>query len=403
MEKIILSECKKVYILETHRARIPDTTLHFVQSKQEILDMKSLRDATEVDRIGIPVFTCYRIRTDGSRTDHTGKGASKIQAEVSVTMEAIERFSSEFREEDTKNLIKGSYNNLKIKCNTLDPQELILSQFSDYNPDGELYWVQGYDLIKDEEILIPACSVYHPFNLDNVQLINTNTDGIASGNTMEEAIFHALTEVIERDAWSIAKYSHEPDDALLIEDRADNQFILDILKKFEEADIEIICKDITSDIGVPVIAAFSRDLIHEDMMVIDGFGAHLDPKVAMARALLELASTRGLLIQKYGIKGMCNRIPPYLQRGGEVDDPRFYAYRQKNLGELEVGYSEDISKDIETVITRLEERGLRRVITVDLTRPEIGIPTVRTIIPGMEAYCFDRTRMGERLFKPKGN
>lgn len=403
MEKIILNECKKVYTLETHRARVPNATLQFVQSKQEILDMKSLRDATDDDRIGIPVFTCYRIRPDGSRTDHTGKGASKTQAQVSLTMEAIERYSSEFKKEDEKKLVKESYNSLKIKCNALDPQELILSRFSDYKPNDELYWVQGYDLIKDEEILIPACCVYHPFNLDNDLLISSNTDGLASGNTIEEAIFHGLTEVIERDAWSIAKYTGEPRDALFIEDQADNQFILDIIEKFEKAEIQIVCKDITSDIGVPVIAAFSQDLIHEDMMPIDGFGAHLDPKVAMARALLELASTRGLLIQKHGIKGIKNPTPLYLQEESEVEDPRFYAYRQKSLGELEVGYSQDISKDIEAVAAKLEERGLQKIIVVDLTKPEIGIPTVRAIIPGMEAYCFDKTRIGERLFNPKGN
>jgi ribosomal protein S12 methylthiotransferase accessory factor YcaO len=34
---------------------------------------------------------------------------------------------------------------------------------------------------------------------------------------------------------------------------------------------------------------------------------------------------------------------------------------------------------------------------VDLTRPEIDIPVVRVIIPGMELYSVDTGRMGKRL------
>jgi ribosomal protein S12 methylthiotransferase accessory factor YcaO len=42
---------------------------------------------------------------------------------------------------------------------------------------------------------------------------------------------------------------------------------------------------------------------------------------------------------------------------------------------------------------------LNRVIAVDLTRPETGIPTVRVIVPGLETYCFDKTRIGARILK----
>jgi ribosomal protein S12 methylthiotransferase accessory factor YcaO len=42
---------------------------------------------------------------------------------------------------------------------------------------------------------------------------------------------------------------------------------------------------------------------------------------------------------------------------------------------------------------------LNRVIAVDLTRTETGIPTVRVIVPGLETYCFDKTRIGTRVLK----
>lgn len=87
MPGMILRECPKVYILETHRSRTPESTLHFVESIRHLISMIDFREASDIDRIGIPVFTCHRIRPDNSKTSHTGKGISQIQAQVSLTME----------------------------------------------------------------------------------------------------------------------------------------------------------------------------------------------------------------------------------------------------------------------------------------------------------------------------
>ena len=398
MNKIVLKKCPKVYILETHRSKTPDSTLQFIERIKETVGMMSFRNATEVDRIGIQVFTCDRIRPDGSKTSHTGKGVSPIQAQVSITMEAIERYCSEFKDEYLDKLVRGSYNQLKTKFNLLDPRSMILSGLSEYDSDREIHWVWGCDLSKEEEILVPACAVYHPFHEDKILIMNTHTNGIAAGNTMEEAVIHGLAEVVERDAWSIAQYTQHFHDAIFIEDDRENDFIIGIFEKFEKAGIEIVAKDLTTDVGIPVVAAFARDLQHRTMETIDGLGAHLDPKVATVRALLEIATTRALFIQKYGLEGMCETAPLYL-RQGEDENFRFYAYNQKGIKDLEVGYSSDIYDDIQSMISKLRARGLERVIAVNLTRSDVDIPTVRMIVPGMETFCFDKTRVGERAMK----
>ena len=399
MSKITLKPCPKAYILETHRHRPPDSTLHFVEGMKELLGMKDFREATHVDRTGIPVFTCYRIRPDNSKTFHTGKGASKIQAQVSLTVESIERYSSEYRDEYREKLLHGSFSALGKKFNVLDPRDLVLSPYSEYTPDSPIYWIRGHDIARDEEILVPACEVFHPYDLDEISVLHTHTNGLAAGNTMEEAVFHAMTEVIERDAWSIAKYNRLDGDALYIEDAPENSFLLDIVGKFDQAEIHVVARDITSDIGVPVIAAFSRDLLHEDMTTIDGFGSHLDPRVAMARALMELATTRALFIMKHGQEGLRETSLSYLDGRLEIEDFRFYASGEKGLAEMEVGYSQDILEDIRTVLGKLQARSLERTIVVDLSRKETGIPTVKVIIPGTETHCFDRGRRGDRLLR----
>lgn len=70
MAKILLKPCPKVYILETHRAKAPADTLRFIEGMKTTLGMKAFRDATFLDRIGLPVFSCYRIRPDQSKTWH---------------------------------------------------------------------------------------------------------------------------------------------------------------------------------------------------------------------------------------------------------------------------------------------------------------------------------------------
>jgi putative methanogenesis marker protein 1 len=400
MAPIVLKSCPKVYIHETHRSKSPDDTLRFVEGMRNLLGMKDFREATGADRIGIPVFTCWRLRPDESKTFHTGKGASTIQAQVSLTLESIERYSSEFREEWADRLLVASFNALRKKHNTLDPTALVLSQFSDYGPDKDLHWVWGHDLSADEEILVPAREVYHPFHRDEGLLYGSHTNGLASGNSIEEAIFHGLTEIVERDAWSIAKFTRDYGDPVIIEDKPENRYLIDIVRKFEQAGLDIIARDITSDIGIPVVVAFSKDVRQGDTLPIEGFGSHTDPKVAMGRALMEMATTRAMFLVKNGPDGLRDASPLYLTHDESTEDPRFTVHGRsiKSLADMEIGYSQDITEDLKACIERLRERGMRRVIAVDLTRPDTGIPTVRVIIPGTDAYCYDRTRKSDRLY-----
>ena len=58
--------------------------------------------------------------------------------------------------------------------------------------------------------------------------------------------------------------------------------------------------------------------------------------------------------------------------------------------------NDDFLADIKHVMARLKAAGLDRVIVVDLTRGEIGVPVVRVIVPGLEMYGVDGDRIGRR-------
>jgi ribosomal protein S12 methylthiotransferase accessory factor len=46
--------------------------------------------------------------------------------------------------------------------------------------------------------------------------------------------------------------------------------------------------------------------------------------------------------------------------------------------------TDDLGEDLRWALRRLAAVGAERVIAVDLTRPEFGIPVVRLVVPGLE-------------------
>ena len=63
--------------------------------------------------------------------------------------------------------------------------------------------------------------------------------------------------------------------------------------------------------------------------------------------------------------------------------------------------TDDFKTDIENIIAALKKQGMDRVIIVDLTREEIGVPVVRVIVPGLEVFAMDQERRGERVNNAK--
>jgi ribosomal protein S12 methylthiotransferase accessory factor YcaO len=63
-----------------------------------------------------------------------------------------------------------------------------------------------------------------------------------------------------------------------------------------------------------------------------------------------------------------------MRQGGAARDFRSVAGRRFETAEAEV----------EWLLDRLRSIGLKQAIAVDLTRPGIGVPVVRMIVPGLE-------------------
>jgi putative methanogenesis marker protein 1 len=373
-------------------------TLKRIAPLCKVAGVTRVADITGLDRVGIPVFSSIRPEAEtGAISVYNGKGLTKAQARVSAIMEGLERYSAEVRRDHIE---RATVEQMMASQNAVDPRALILPQRTAFHVMHQpIAWVRGTELNEQEEIMVPACAVFHPYSsrLD-LPLFRSSTNGLASGNTLEEAVLHGLCEVIERDAWSICEARRRVRSDI----RQDMKGrVASTLSKFTRKGIEVHLKDITSDVGIPVFAAAADDVPMQDPALLTlGIGCHLNVPVTALKALVEVAQSR--LTQIHGaredtVKADANRRLGY-ERMKRMNALWFgESGSARPLSEIPSLDSKDFLADIDLVLERLRERGLRTAIAVDLTRQELDVPVVRIIVPGLEIYAIDEERAGRRI------
>lgn len=397
----MFSEVPVKYYKGTHRAINPSQTISKVENKLKKAGVTRVTEITHLDRVGIPVYSAIRPSAqDGAVSIYAGKGATTEQAKASAIMEAFERYSAEKQDIDQNKIIKGTFNEME---NALKPSSLILPRRLQKNPDEtRLEWIESINIKTEEKILIPANAVYHPYQTnEESHIFKSNTNGLASGNIIEEAVFHGMTEVIERDAWSLFEtYKKRVE---INASKSDNSIITDILKRFHDVGIDIKLIDLTADISVHTVAAVADDTVLKDPALLTmGVGTHLDPEIAVIRALTEVAQSRATQIhgtREDTVRATFMRKAGY-ERMKRINSHWFGETDQSiNIKSMKNRCSSSFKKDIEITIKQLQKCGIEDVLFVDLTRKEVEIPVARIIIPGLEVMAIDPDRVGDRVCK----
>jgi len=401
MAGFTLNRCPKVSKDTGIRTIPPKETLDRVIPLLEKAGMDPLEDITDRDNIGIPVYSVFRKTTaKGTFGNYNGKGATPEQAMASAVMEAMERYSAELRDDDE--IVFGTIQQVRDNGPMIEPDDLILPARVMNNLEAaDIAWTSAYDIMQGEEVWIPACAVFYPYYPDgDLQLFRFHTNGIAAGNTLEEAILHGMFEVIERDAWSIAEAFDKTNADVIVDD--DDSVPGMLLKRFRDNGVEIRLKDLTSDVGVTTIGASSDDIATKDPELLNiGVGTHLNPEIAAIRAITEVAQSR--TTHKHGLKVNANLVKVTKDMGYDrvkAVNRMWYSENERKirLSEMEDESTPYVLDDIEKVMGKLYDSYFERVVIADLTRPEINVPTVRVIIPGMEVSTMDSEREGPRCW-----
>jgi oxazoline/thiazoline synthase len=148
--------------------------------------------------------------------------------------------------------------------------------------------------------------------------------------------------------------------------------------------------DVSSDLGIPAMAAISRrtDKPSEDIML--GFGAHFDPRIALRRALTELGQLLPAVVEARADGSGYQVADPRLMSwwtGGTVRNqpyllpdtcqaPRTAAsYRYTHTGRLDMA-------DICSVASNAD----LDILILDQTRPDINMPVVKVLAPGLRHF-----------------
>ena len=393
------------YFTGTHRVIAPSKTIEINENKLKVAGITRIADITDLDRIGLPIYTAIRpTAEDGAVSIYGGKGITKDHAKASAMMEGFERYSAE--RQDIDETIIASLSEIEEFGEYIDPKSLNLPKEFEKKDisDLSLEWSKSIDLISNREYYIPTNAIYHPYisKDDSQSLFKSNTNGLASGNILEEAILHGIFEVIERDAWSIFELTHK-NYAQIDISSIENEIIIDIIEKFESEGIKIKLMDFTADIKIPTIAASADDTITKDAGLLTlGMGTHLDPEVAILRALTEVAQSRATQIngaREDTVRADFAREAGY-ERMKRIN--KFYfrdEEEQIKLSDIENKSTPSITRDIEIVKDELVSNDIQKILYSNLTRPELDVSVVRVVIPGMELYTIDPSRAGYRFLK----
>jgi ribosomal protein S12 methylthiotransferase accessory factor len=384
-----------VYRVGTHRLVHPDQTLARARPYLAKMGITRIANVTGLDRIGIPVVMVCRPNSRALSVAQ-GKGLTLAAAKASGLMESVESYHAE---RITLPLMIGSYEDLQDTHRLADVALLNRPHESAFHPSLPLLWIEGYDLLQQEPVWVPYEMVHSNFTTPRPTgsgCFAQTSNGLASGNHLLEAINHGIGEVIERDSatlWALVDLDTQRSTRLDLQ-TVDDPCCRDVLDKLERAGMAVAAWEMTSDIGVPSYLCMFTDPSQAALGHIEnykGYGCHPTHRIALLRALTEAVQMRLTIIS-----GSRDDLEPGHYRGRtQLPDVR------QNLDWLEAPgplrrFRQTPECDVDTFdaeitwqLEQLRAAGLERVVVVDLTKPEIGLPVVRVIIPGLELAFMD--------------
>ena len=401
----------------------PRETIRRVAPLMGAIGVTRVGEITHLDRNGIPNFIAARPRDLGRGISYyNGKGATRAQARAGAMMEAVERYSGEAC---GLPVLLESFEKLTRRAPALDPAQLFSAGMGAYRPDLPIEWVRGFDLLAMRPTCVPLNAVVCPYRPAIAPAISyASTNGLASGNTRDEALCHALCEVNERDATSLyyaATSLRVEVDAVLAglgaapADRADPHLdypmiahsglpprAARLLRRLTGAGLRVYLRDITSETGIPAVDCVVAEPRPGGRFVAHGgYGSHPDARVALTRALTEAAQSRLSMIQggREDLPEVAVAKPPVERpdeafgRGPVVPFDAVASYPHQSLVE-----------DVDWLVSRFRASGFPMVVALDLTRPELGVPVVRVVAPLAETWTafhvhFARGALGPRALK----
>ncbi|HEX8805514.1 MAG TPA: YcaO-like family protein [Candidatus Aquilonibacter sp.] len=370
-------------------------TLALIPELRRRYGITRLADTTYLDRTGIPTYSAFVPNSPDLLGVYNGKGTTRESAIASAVMEATERQI-------------GAVVNLPIfkeSLRTVGERIDLEACGMRENLDADVVdCVRGTELLSGDVIPVPLAMVQCPWFGEKLFDI-TSTNGLASGNNLTEALYHALCELIERHTWSmyhvrsslVPRFFCGPD-------AVEIAVAPGIVLPTGEANVDRLVRDIReaglvvravalreAELPVTVIASLTEPDATPPMAHM-GLGCALSPAHALTRALTEAVQSRVVDIQaaredilrpddSVGIMGTHARRLRAIPTGAWYYD---VPAEQIVLEDLPDRTNDDLGHDLRVTLDALRSYGIPSVVAVDLSPPDLPIGVVRTIVPRLE-------------------
>lgn len=337
-----------------------------------------------------------------------GKGLTEEQAYLSASFELFERLCSRYYGD--VEVIRAPY--CEVDDIAIDVQSCIGTVyhegiFDSFEPTLPIDWVWGYSLVHRAPRLVPASLVFITAARLQGQFFDDSSSGLAAGATLEDAILQALFEVIEHDAWMIWQANDCAVPELDVDTIKDQRILvaLDVLRTY---DFQVVILDYTTDIGVPVFRTWIINPADYRCYATNGFGAHLDPVIAVERSISEAwlargigstephndyssPSARNMVFSYYSLYALWHFNIKYFRK------PKVFTKAFNHSSQSTESVVGDIEKTVSLILKVIPEAD---IVVVDLTKECLGIPVVRVVVSGgLQRFSEPILSTSKRLFE----
>lgn len=334
----------------------------------------------------------------------SGKGKTDSQSRASGFCEAVERYSGIYQgDEPRKQATFAELGELAI-----NPEACLCISDSQYanrdvinenrqaahdwipqrfDPDQRMDWTPVWSLTEQRHKYLPTAFCYYNTPQPKDQsFCRADSNGNAAGNTLEEAILQGFFELVERDSVALWWYNRLQRPAVDLTS-FDEPYFTDLQRYYTDHDRDLWVLDLTADLGIPAFAGVSRRTVGESERLILGFGAHLDPTIAILRALTEV-NQLGLELDRVPDDQLDGDAKLWLLEA-TLDNQPYLApdltQPLKTIQDYPKRWGDDIRDDVMTCVNIVQQAGLETLV-LDQTRPDIGLNVVKVIVPGLRHF-----------------
>ena len=347
----------------------------------------------------VPAATANELRAGLSGSGSAGKGSTAEQGEASALMEAIERYSGIYQGDEIRktrrftdfpsgdailpnDVLLFSDAQLRDWMSTSDPDEGP-STPALFDRSAQIEWSPVWSLRDKRFKHLPTSLLY--FFYRGPGQIFADSNGCAAGNTIEEAIVQGFLELVERDSYAIWWYNRLPRPQVDL-GQFNDSYVRDLQSQLTETGRRLWVLDVTSDLGIPSFVAIMHWMHDSQENIEFGSGAHFDTRIALLRALTELNQFLSIGLMGGGRTGEQSSLDgstplriedhPFLTPS---DDPAVQPGFGSKVGPLN-------SREQVSACVRLAKRKGLDFLVLNQTRPDIDVPVVRVIVPGMRHF-----------------